>query len=397
MRPGTAVYDAGGKTVLLRDRKPGEEGAGELPEGLDPEGGPSMEALATLGRQAASTVHELNNVLTSVLGWAQVALRDLGNTATLESALKTIEANSRRARRILRDALDATRTEGLRRPTLAADVVDDTLRLLAWEIRKNGVKVLRVFQPVPEVNIDRGAVQQILVNLVLNAVQAMPKGGELHVRVRPENGGVALDVSDTGSGMTEEVARRAFEPFFSTKAHVDAGGSGLGLAIARRLAESHGGTLDVTSTPEVGSMFTLWLPIGLATEEPAPLAAPAASAPCRILVIDDEADIRELLATALALRGHIVETAGEAATGERRATDPDVSLVLLDYNLPGAKGSEIMSRLRARRPDLPILFMSGRSGAESGEHPSFTAGPTGWLRKPFDLDEVYREVARLLP
>jgi len=381
----------------VRERKPVPKG-GEPPAGLDPEAAPSLEALATLGRQAAATVHELNNVLTSVLGWAQVALRDLGNTTTLESALRTIEANSRRARRILRDALDATRSEGHRRPTLPADVVDDALRLLAWEIRRAGVRVLRLYQPVPEVNLDRGAIQQILVNLVLNAVQAMPRGGELQVRVRPERGGVAFDVADTGTGMTEEVARRAFDPFFSTKepGRSETGGSGLGLSIARRLAEAHGGTLEVTSAPELGSTFTLWLPIGVATEEEPALSVPLAT-PGLILVIDDEGDIRELLATALALRGHTVETVGDAAAGEARAAQPDVSLVLLDYNLPGAKGSEVLARLRSARPDLPILFMSGRSGAESGEHVAVGVAATGWLRKPFDLDEVYREVARLLP
>lgn len=363
-----------------------------------PGAAPSLEALATLGRQTAATVHELNNVLTSVLGWAQVALRDLGNAATIEGALRTIEANSRRARRILRDALDATRSEGLRRPTLPADVVDDALRLLAWELRHNAIRVLRLYQAVPEVNLDRGAVQQILVNLILNAVQAMPRGGELQVRVRAEGAGVAIDVADTGTGMTADVQQKAFAPFFSTKVPggSETGGSGLGLAIARRLAEAHEGTLEVVSAPGLGSTFTLWLPIGIATEEE-PVEPVPAGATGRILVIDDEADIRDLLATALALRGHTVETAGDAAAGEARALEGEVSLVLLDYNLPGAKGSEVLTRLRARRPELPVLFMSGRTGAESGEHLALGDGPTGWLRKPFDLDEVYREVARLLP
>jgi hypothetical protein len=367
-------------------------------EDLDTEEGPSLEALATLGRQAAATVHELNNVLTSVLGWAQVALRDLGNTATLEGALRTIEANSRRARRILRDAMDATRSDGQRRPTLPADVVDDSLRLLAWEIRRSGVRVQRMYQPVPEVNVDRTAIQQILVNLLLNAVQAMPKGGEIQVRVRPERGGVAIDVADTGPGMTEDVARRAFDPFFSTKSPAGpTGGSGLGLAIGRRLAEAHAGTLTASSAPEAGSVFTLWLPVGTATDEEEVASEPSVrTTRGRILVIDDEADIRDLLSTALALRGHAVETTGDAAVGITRATQPDVTLVLLDYNLPGAKGSEVLARLRAQRPELPVLFMSGRTGTESGEHIAIGPGSTGWLRKPFDLDEVYREVARLL-
>lgn len=378
-----------------QERRAGKDGE-PAPPPAGPE--PSVEALATLGRQTAATVHELNNVLTSVLGWAQVALRDADNRATVEGALRTIEANSRRARRILRDTLDGTLGDGLRRPTLAADIVDDALRLLAWELRRAGVRVLRLYQVVPEVNVDRGAIQQIVVNLVLNAVQAMPKGGELQIRVRPLGTGVAIDVADTGTGMTEDVAQKAFDPFFSTKsAGADAGGSGLGLAIARRLAEGHGGTLDVTSAPGLGSTFTLQLPIGTATAEE-PLEPVPDARTGRILVIDDEADIRELLATALALRGHTVETAGDAATGEARAVDPEVSLVLLDYNLPGGTGSQVLRRLRADRPDLPVLFMSGRTGAESGEYLSLAGpGPTGWLRKPFDLDEVYREVARLLP
>ena len=384
-------------------QKPGQDGgntegtAGGRSGVSDPGLEPSLEALATLGRRTAAAAHELNNVLTSILGWAQVALRDPTNGATAESALRTIEANSRRARRILRDALDAARAEGIRHPTLPADVVDDALRLLDWELRRGPVRILRDFQPVPEVNLDRGAVQQILVNLLLNAVQAMPDGGEIRLRVRPEGDGVAFDVADNGPGMSDEVVRHAFDPFFSTKApgSSETGGSGLGLSIARRLAEAQAGKLSVASTPGSGATFTLWVPLGTATakelREPVPEDRAA-----RILVVDDEADIRDLLATALGLRGHSVETASDAAAGVSRASDPVISLVLLDYNLPGARGSEVMDRIRERRPDLPILFMSGRTGAESGEHLGLGAAATGWLRKPFDLDEVYREVARLL-
>ncbi|MBI5162005.1 MAG: response regulator [Micrococcales bacterium] len=370
-------------------------------EGSNLTAGPSVDALATLGRQAAGMAHELNNVLTSILGWAQVALREPRSAATTESALRTIEANARRARRILRDAMDAARAEGVRRPARIADIVDDALRLLDGELRRASIRVARVYERVPDLNVDRSSIEQVLVNLLLNAVQAMPQGGEIRVRVRPEGLGVALDVVDTGSGMTADVAQRAFEPFFSTKTTDESessGGLGLGLAIARRLAEAHAGRLGFASTPGLGSTFTLWLPIGTPTDEE-PEAVPAeapASVPRRILVIDDEADIRELLATALALRGHIVETAADAASGVSRATQPYVSLVLRDYSLPGARGSEVLAELRARRPELPVLFMSGRSGVASHEHVSHGSGGTGWLRKPFDLDDVYREVARLL-
>ena len=384
-------------------QKPGQDSgniegtAGGRSGGSDPGGEPSIEALATLGRQTAATAHELNNVLTAILGWAQVALRDPTNSATAESALRTIEANSPRARRILRDAMDAARAEGVRRPTLPADVVDDALRLLDWELRRGPIRILRDFQPVPELNLDRGAVQQILVNLLLNGLQAMPDGGEIHVRVRPEDDGVTFEVADNGPGMSAEVVQRAFDPFFSTKApgSSETGGSGLGLSIARRLAEAQGGKLSVASAPGCGATFKLWMPMGTPTSEEVREAVPEGRA-ARILVVDDEADIRDLLATALGLRGHTVETAADAASGVSRATDPGISLVLLDYNLPGARGSEVMGRIRAQRPDLPVLFMSGRTGAESGEHLGLGGAATGWLRKPFDLDEVYREVARLL-
>ncbi|MBI2897391.1 MAG: response regulator [Deltaproteobacteria bacterium] len=357
-----------------------------------------LEALASLGQLTASVSHEFNNILTAILGWAQLAMRDMQNPRTLETALCTIEANARRARRVVRDLLDSVRDDSERRPTCLSDVVDDALRLLAWELRNVGVRVRRELEPTPDLFVDRGRIQQILVNLMLNAMQAMPSGGELVVAVRAVEGGVEVDVADTGRGIDPTVAGRLFEPFVSTKSSAEVGGgSGLGLAVSRRIALEHGGDIRLRGSPGHGAVFTLFLP---ETTAP-PLALPATTPTVperplrvRVLVIDDEADIRDLLTTALELRGATVESAADPTSALAKLEASEFGVVLLDYTLPGTNGLEVLGRMRQLRPKLPVYFMSGRTGTDTTHVGSTASAPTGWIRKPFDLEEVYREVAR---
>ncbi len=227
--------------------------------------------------------------------------------------------------------------------------------------------------------VDPGHLEQVLVNLAVNARDAMPDGGTLRIttdnvdlaepvdpgqRGSPVGRCVRLRVSDTGTGMTPEVASRVFEPFFTTKPEGD--GWGLGLATAHGLLTQAGGTIRVQTAPDRGSTFDIFLP---ATDEE-PAAAPAhppeppvshAGRGETVLVVEDEDDLREVITRLLTLGGYRVITAtdGDAALSLARSAETPIDLVLTDVVMPGTQGKEVAEEVLALRPGTPVVFMSG--------------------------------------
>jgi signal transduction histidine kinase len=221
---------------------------------------------AALGELLGTTAHEFNNALTTILNYARMGLRHR-DQATRDKALERILSAGTRAARIASSVLSMSRSRSPRlEPTDLGHVVEDVLVLLERELMKYRVQVEREFSPVPRVMANPGQVQQVLLNLLVNARQAMPQGGRLILRLAhdPAAGLVDLTVRDTGCGMTPEVMRRIFEPHFTTKAGPDEtgkGGTGLGLASCREIVEAHRGRIRVESAPGRGTAITIRLPV----------------------------------------------------------------------------------------------------------------------------------------
>ena len=235
------------------------------------------QKLTARGELASTTTHEFNNVLMTILNYARLGLRS-SDEATRTKALEKIHTAGQRAAKITNSILGVARnrSQGFE-PTDLATLVDDSLVLLEREMRKYRIDVERQFEPAPPVLARGNQIQQVLLNLLINARQAMPSGGRVTIRIAPDEarGMVDLTVRDTGAGIPPDKLRHIFEPYFSTKSGPDEtgrGGSGLGLAACRDIIEAHRGRIRVESTVGRGTAMTIMLPI-------APSNAPGAGAP----------------------------------------------------------------------------------------------------------------------
>lgn len=221
------------------------------------------DRLATIGQLAAGVAHELNEPLGNALGFAQLALKAPDVPPQVRSDLGRIADAALRGREIIRKLLVfARQAPASKHPTALNTVVEEALFLLEAGCENPGIRFVRELEPgLPEIDADPVQVRQVVTNLVINAMQAIPRGsqGTITIRTAPESGAAALTVADTGSGMTPEVLRRVFDPFFTTK---DVGqGTGLGLAVVQGIVAGHGGSIEVESEPSRGSVFRVRLPV----------------------------------------------------------------------------------------------------------------------------------------
>jgi signal transduction histidine kinase len=241
------------------------------------------QKLTALGELVSTTTHEFNNVLMTIINYAKMGLRHKDN-ATREKSFEKILTASARATKITNTVLGVARNRSAgQEPTNLTQLVEDALVLLEREMNKYRVTVEKNFQPIPEALVSGNQIQQVLLNLLINARQAMPGGGRLTVKLAydRENEMIDLVVRDNGCGMPPEVLPRIFDSFFTTKDGPDAsgkGGTGLGLAMCREIIEAHHGRIRVDSSPGKGTAFTIKLPAAAkAAVKPTPVAAPMAA------------------------------------------------------------------------------------------------------------------------
>jgi PAS domain S-box-containing protein len=365
--------------------------------------------LEAVGQLAAGLAHDFNNLLTVILGSAE-AIRARKPSEDVEEILEA----GQRAAALTTKLASFSRNQAVRLMRVDLDrVVQDAADMLQRLVREN-VSVELDLAPHPLwVEADPNQLQQVLVNLATNARDAMPEGGTLEIataeveisrttrpaRLRlPDGPYVSLSVRDTGEGMSEELIERIFEPFFSTKE--PGRGTGLGLASVREIVQQSRGAIHVQSQLGKGTRMQLFLPRAQAPEsEPGrrrsaalPRRRPAAA---RILIVEDEALLRGLVARSLESRGHEVATARNAREALEAAQAGPPDLLVTDVILPGLDGGQLSVRLRESHPRLRVLFMSGYEPEELAG--SVTADEhTLFLQKPFKIEQLVAYVDRLL-
>jgi two-component system, cell cycle sensor histidine kinase and response regulator CckA len=398
-----AVYDDLGRVVavegILRDitdRVAADAQRDRLQQQLH-----QVERLESLGRLAGGIAHDFNNLLAVILGHAELALADTPVDAAGRDDLEAVRKLAEGGSALIRQLLVFSR-QGRRRPeTLDVNaVVAETERVLRGVVGEDVELVTHLAPDLRPVMVDRGELERLLLNLVANSRRAMPNGGRLALEtynVDPCTPGapamVRLLVTDTGVGMPEEVAQRAFEPFFTT----DSGsGTGLGLSAAYGVVKAVGGEIGLTSRPGAGTTVQIDLParsdmpararIAAAGAEPRP-EAPNGHTDGRgetVLVVEDDEDVRALVTRMLRRSGYrvVVAPSPAEALGIARAARPAVDLLVSDVVMPKMSGPELLRRIREFRPDLPTLLISGYSADTvpgSGPLPERAR----LLRKPF--------------
>jgi two-component system NtrC family sensor kinase len=358
------------------------------------------EKMSAVGQLISGVAHELNNPLASVLGFADYLVENSEIPPALAEPLKVIQQEAQRAAGIVKNLLTFGRKQDQeRRPLAVGEVIERTAALLKNQlIQRQAELVVEIAAGLPEVHGSPNQLQQVFVNLVNNAAQAVAgtgRPGTVTVRARPWLDGVAIDVTDTGPGVPAALAERVFEPFFTTKREGE--GTGLGLAICQGLVKEHGGRLSLQTSRGAGATFTVELPAvrgAAACHADQPSQTPARA---RILVVDDEHHILRYMRATLESWGHQVDVAADGADGLRSALSGGHDIIFTDVRMPGIGGREFYESLKAQAPQLAarVVFATGDTVAD--DTLSFlksTGRPV--LTKPFRLAELRVTLATAL-
>ncbi len=359
--------------------------------------------VGTMGLFGASLVHELTQPLSASLANAENAAEllssDCPDLIELRATVADIVADDRRAGELIQQLRRFLRRGEVRRTDVdVLDVVSEAMRMAANQAAEMGVSVLRDLPPsLPAVVGDRVQLQQVVLNLLLNALDAVAEGatGERRVTVAAGTSpaGICIEVADTGRGMDEPTRSRVFEPFFTTKQ----GGMGLGLAIASTIVTSHGGTLAVQSEAGRGTTFRIELPTASSDEaEPVtPTATPSADGGI-VFVVDDEDSMRRAIKRHLQRAGYEVRTFASAQEYlDRTAAVEGRACLVSDVRMPGLSGLELQAELARQQRDLPTVFISGHGDA-AGTVQAMKAGAVTYLAKPFARQELLAAVREAL-
>ncbi len=357
------------------------------------------QKMEAVGRLAGGVAHDFNNLLTVILGFCEILLEDIPAGDRRGVEIGEIQKASLRAAGLTRQLLAFSRKEITElKPLDLNDVLTDMRPMLARLIKED-VKIVFVAAPVlGPIAADRGQLEQVVLNLAVNAQDAMPKGGTLtietsnveldrkyastHFDVKP-GPHVALTITDSGVGMAPEVIAQLFQPFFTTKGVGK--GTGLGLASVHGIVTSWGGSVDVHSEVGRGSSFSVYLPRASDSEaRAATVTTPVSSRGTEAVLLVEDADaLRDLTTRLLERNGYRVFAAANAIEAERLFEwNPSIALLLTDVVMPGCSGPELAAQLAARRPGFKVLYMSGYTDETIVQHGVLKPG-IAFLHKPF--------------
>ncbi len=357
------------------------------------------ERLRALGEMAAGVAHDFNNLLSVILGRAELMLRRVREPAMvrdLEAVRRAAQDGADTVRRI-QEFTRTRRTRAFERVDLgdvAREVIDLTRPRWELEAQSRGVRYeFSVDGVAPPVAGRPEELREVLTNLVTNAVDAMPDGGRCTVRLGAEPEWAVVSVRDTGVGMEEDMRRRVFEPFFTSKGPR---GTGLGLAVSWGIVTRHGGTIEVDSVPGEGSTFIVRLPVPVTVPDVVTgVTMPPPARAARVLIIEDEPEVQAVLADMLREAGYVVSVARDGDNGLEHCEAEPVDIVLSDISMPGLSGWDVAARLRARFPAIPIGFVTGWGDQLDPERLTRT-GVSFVIAKPFQALDVLRHVAHAL-
>jgi two-component system cell cycle sensor histidine kinase/response regulator CckA len=401
--------DLGVQIGQFLDRREAEETLRATEEQLR-----QAQKMEAIGKLAGGVAHDFNNMLTVVIGRCSLLIRRLGPDDPVGHELDIVRTTAERAAMLTRQLLAFGRKQVLQPRSLDLNaVVDGIAPMLRRLIGEDVEQVIRMRPGLGRVMADPSQIEQVIVNLVVNARDAMPGGGQLTIETAhvdpdaayarrhpgaPVGAHVMLAVSDTGVGMDAETRARVFEPFFTTKE--PGKGTGLGLATVYGIVKQSGGTVEVDSERGQGAVFRIYLPrLDAPAELPPPEAALSLtpSGAETILLVEDQDDVRALAADILRAHGYTVLEAADPVEARQignRNHEP-IDLLLTDVVMPRASGPELAEELAPVRPEMKVLFMSGYTDQAIVHHGVLDSG-VAYLEKPFSVETLTRRVRAVL-
>lgn len=370
------------------------------------------EQLAALGQLISGVAHELNNPLAAVLGFAEICRDPQLSREEIQRNLAVIEREANRTAHIVENLLNFSRQRAAKRsPVAMHDLLERCFSLITYNFRVNNIQIRRHFYPdLPMLEVDEYQIQQVFMNLIINAAQAMRDAHiskptlDVTTRLSDDGAWAEVEITDNGPGVARENMHRLFEPFYTTKK--DDQGTGLGLTVSRGIIRNHHGDITVSSEPGQGTSFTIRLSLSLANgrgvPDGGPLAAQGHAATPRltgrILVIDDEPSILDMTRLALGPFGLEVHTAASLAEAIGLIKERHFDAIIADVRLPDGEGTAILDYLRGAHPELfeKVLFASGDPGVLNQLQKQFN-NRLRTINKPFHVNELCTILRRLLP
>jgi two-component system, cell cycle sensor histidine kinase and response regulator CckA len=362
------------------------------------------QKMETVGRLAGGIAHDFNNLLTAIGGYSEFLIAGIDDPA-LRSNAREIKKASDRAAALTSQLLAFSRRQVRQPRVVDLNTVVEDMQMMLRRLIGEDVELVTLLDPeLRTVRADPSQIEQVIVNLAVNARDAMPGGGALTIETsnvdHRELGRCAvLAITDTGVGMTDEERQKLFEPFFTTKG---VAGTGLGLATVDGVVAQSGGAIEVDTEPSVGTSFRIYLP---RVDEPAPEPARGEAAPLdaraagdeTILLVEDEAIVRRLVAEILEDAGYTVLQAGDGNSALElvRRHQGALDLLVTDVVMPGMSGRDVATAISSLRPGLEVLYMSGYTDSAIVKHGALDP-ETAFLQKPFSADDLTRKVRSLL-
>jgi len=361
-----------------------------------------QERVRALGTMASGLAHDLNNGLSIILGCGEILLNQKAdfpagsrNRRFLEDLVCAGHDNAQLVKR-LRDFYRPNDAHEERQAVDLNGIVAQAISLTSpkWQAESEAIgrciKVETQTGKLPMIAAAPAELREVLTNLIFNAVDAMPRGGTLFFRTYEEDGSVLLEVSDTGTGMTEETRRRCLDPFYTTKGEA---GSGLGLSVSYGIVRRHGGNIQVRSRLNHGTTFVLQFPVPDQPIETISTKPVQAVHPLHVLVVDDNAGIREIVSAYLAEDRHTVETAADGVEAMEKFLRTDFDLIITDRAMPRMNGLEFAAKVKRIKPKEPVILLTGFADV-MGET---EANVDRLLNKPARLDDLRKAISGIVP
>jgi nitrogen-specific signal transduction histidine kinase/ActR/RegA family two-component response regulator len=372
------------------------------------------QKMEAVGRLAGGVAHDFNNLLTVITGYSDLLLSNSELKESQRTALQQIRRSAERGGALTHQLLAFSRRQPLEPRTLHINALVLQLEKMLRRLIGEDIELITIPAAAEDVvEADAGGLEQVIMNVAVNARDAMPDGGKLTIETSAvhldesftaKQLGVApgrylaISVTDTGVGMSEETLSHAFEPFFTTKG--SGRGTGLGLATAYGIVRQSGGAIRISSEPGKGTVARIYLPMAQAKAAVLPEETPAAAAPTgveTILLVEDETRVRKLILDVLRSRGYNVleATRGEEALRLARRHGGSIDMALVDVVMPEMSGPDLVKELEPLCPKLRVLYMSGYTD-EAVMHHGIAESSVAFLQKPFLPDVLARRVREVL-
>ncbi len=365
------------------------------------------ERMAIAGQLAAGVAHEFNNLLSIIGGSAEYA-KGIRNEHEIKKSLEVIVKSANRGAQVVKKLLTFTKRIELKKESVdLIEVIEEVVGLVKRDLENNSITVVRNYSDIPKTLIDVGQIQQVFLNLIINAKNVMSKGGKLAIKVEKEGKFIKIQFHNTGEIINQEDLPKLFTPFFRTSMRQKEGmpGTGLGLAVSYGIIKAHNGEISAESVKGKGTTFTLLLSITENENRAEVLPKAVAKAvknnkrklkQAEILIVDDEFEIGKLFKKVLDKEGYSVTVAGSGRNALNLCRKKKFDLIYLDIIMPGMDGISVFKKIKEISPKTKIVFFTGKLMEDKVAGMYLDEGAAGFLRKPIPLKDLVSYTQNIL-